>query len=111
MFPPTASRLDGWRQRERLGMSDAPQEQLPLIERIERAMVVLALIIERDGDVYLPLFEKFESELEALRKQQATRERARALLKAYSREGDVKAISSRNLSLSSNEGPRPYLGL
>jgi len=36
-------------------------EQLPLtVERLERALVLLAYFIELDGDVHLSMYEKFE---------------------------------------------------
>ena len=39
-------------------------EQLPLtVERLERALVLLAYFIELDGDVHLSMYEKFEAEL------------------------------------------------
>ena len=47
-------------------MSTPPPEQLPMIERIERALVLLAYFIELDGDVHVPMFEKFEAELKEL---------------------------------------------
>ena len=65
---------------------------LPMIERIERALVVLAYLIERDGDVYLPLYEKFEAELQELKAREDTKSRARRRLMAYSEAGALKAI-------------------
>lgn len=56
------------------------QPSLTMIERIECALVLLAYFIELDGDVYLPMYEKFEAELAELRSKDATRERARRLL-------------------------------
>jgi hypothetical protein len=45
-------------------------EQLPLtVERLERALVLLAYFIELDGDVHLPMYEKFETELAELKKK------------------------------------------
>jgi len=82
-----------------------------LIERVERALVLLAWFIELDGDVHLPMYEKFETELYGLKQKESTKERARRLLSDYSRSGGLNAICSRNLSLSSNDGPRPYFGL
>jgi hypothetical protein len=84
-----------------------PKKQLSTIERIERALLLLAMFIELDGDVHLPMYEKFEAELEGLKKKEDTKERARRLLCSYSRSGDLKAICSRNLSLSSSDGPLP----
>lgn len=63
-------------------MPEQPPGQLSLIERIERALVLLACFIELDGDVHLPMYEKFEAELEALKRAEATRERARQRLAA-----------------------------
>ena len=54
--------------------------QPPLIERIERALVLLAYFIELDGDVHLPMYEKFEAELRELKAKEDTRARARERL-------------------------------
>ena len=82
-----------------------------LIERVERALVLLAYFIEIDGDVHLAMYEKFETELHSLKQKESTKERARRLLLDYSRSGTPNAIRSINLSLSSSDGPRPYFGL
>ena len=92
-------------------MAKQKHEQLSMIERVERALLVLAYLMERDGDVHLALYESLERDLEELRQKEDTRQRARRLLESYTRSGDVKAICSKNLSLSSSEGPLPYLGL
>lgn len=92
-------------------MSPEPQPPLPLIERIERALLLVAWLIERDGDMYLPVYERLEAELEQLRRKEDTKERAHRLLASYSRSVGRKAIADKNLSLSSSDGPRPYLGL
>ena len=43
-------------------------EQLPpTVQRLERALVLLAYFIELDGDVHLPMYEKFEAELGELK--------------------------------------------
>ena len=67
-------------------------KQLPMIERIERALVLLAWFIELDGDVHLPMYEKFEAELRDLKKKEDVRARARSLLLSYSDAGALKAI-------------------
>jgi hypothetical protein len=92
-------------------MSNPETSQLSTIERIERALVLLAYFIELDGDVHVPMYEKFEAELEELKRKEDTKDRARRLLLAYNRFGGRKAIASRNLSFNSSEGPLPYLGL
>lgn len=92
-------------------MSSQEPSSLSRIERTERALLLLAYFIELDGDVHLPLFEKFEAELEEFKRLEGARDRARRLLMAYSRDGGVKAIDDKNLNLSSSGGPLPYLGL
>lgn len=61
----------------------APLPSQPLIERMERALLLLAYLIEIDGDVHLPMYEKFEAELEELKARENTRGRARRRLLAY----------------------------
>ena len=82
-----------------------------MIERIERALVLLAYFIELDGDIHVPMYEKFEAELENLKKMEDTKDRARRRLSGYTHSGGRKAIASGNLSLSSRDGPLAYLGL
>lgn len=69
-------------------------EQLPLtVERFEKALVLLAYFIELDGDMHLPMYEKFEEELADFRTREATRYRARKRLESYlSEDGGLKAI-------------------
>ena len=80
-----------------------------LLARVERALVLIACFIElEDGSDYIPLYERLESELENLRRRESTKQRARQLLAAaYSLEGGSNAIFSKNLSLSSSDGPLP----
>jgi hypothetical protein len=92
-------------------MATSEQTQLSLIERTERALVLLAYFIELDGDVHVPMYAKFEAELEELQRKESAKDRARRLLLAYKRSGGRKAIASKNLSFNSNDGPLPYLGL
>jgi hypothetical protein len=63
-----------------------------MVERIERALVLLAYFMEQDGDKYLPMYEQFERELEEFKAKEDTRERARRRLLAYSDAGGLKAI-------------------
>ena len=74
-----------------MNVSTSQEEEALLIERIERALILLAYFIELDGDVHLAMFERFESELEVLKKRQATRELAAALLEAYRCSNDVES--------------------
>jgi hypothetical protein len=69
-------------------------EQPPITsERLERALVLLAYFIELDGDVHLPMYEKFEAELVELKTKEALKDRARRRLESYLNEGGaLKAI-------------------
>lgn len=82
-----------------------------MIARLEAALLLLATLMELDGDIHVPVFERLEAELASRRRVEDARDRARRLLADYNRSGERSAICSRNLSLSSSEGPRPYLGL
>lgn len=64
-------------------MPTTPVAELPLAERVERALVLLAYFIELDGDVHIPLYERLEAELAELRRREDTRARARRLLSDY----------------------------
>ncbi|WP_271575136.1 hypothetical protein [Bradyrhizobium sp. CCBAU 11361] len=54
------------------------------IERLERALALCAHLIERDGPVVVPLFERLERELAMMRRTEDTVERAKRLLESYS---------------------------
>jgi hypothetical protein len=73
-------------------MSVANDDQLPLIERMERALLVLAYFIELDGDVHVPMYEKFEAELKELKARQDVKARAHHMLATYREAGGLKAI-------------------
>lgn len=73
-------------------MSTQPPEQPSMIERIERAMVLLAYFIELDGDVHVPMFEKFEAELKELRQTEDVKSRARRLLALHGMSGELQAV-------------------
>jgi hypothetical protein len=59
---------------------------------MERALLMLAYLIELDGDVHLPMYEKFEAELRELKARQDVRARAHHLLTTYREAGGSKAI-------------------
>jgi hypothetical protein len=73
-------------------MTIPEREQLSMIARIERALLLLAYLIERDGDIYIPMYEKFEAELKELKQKEDTKARAQRLLRSYSEAGGLKAI-------------------
>jgi hypothetical protein len=54
------------------------------IERLERALAICAYIIELDGPKVVPLFERLERELAAMRQAEDTVGRAKRLLESYS---------------------------
>lgn len=59
------------------------RESQPLtVERVERALLLIAFAMELDGEVYVPIYEKLEQELETLRRTRDTMERARQRLEA-----------------------------
>lgn len=62
----------------------APRRSLaaPLVERIERALVLAAYVVVRHGPAYAPLLDRLEQELEAARRNDPT-ERAKCILAAY----------------------------
>lgn len=68
-----------------LKMPSPPPSKLPMIERVERALVVIAYLLELYGDDYIPLYERFEQELNQLRRKNAVRQRARKRLQAFVR--------------------------
>lgn len=81
-----------------------------LIERVERALLLVAYLVEIDGDIHLPLYERLEVELHDLRRMDGTRERARRLLMNYNGlTGGLNGSRSRNLRLSASGGRQPYL--
>jgi hypothetical protein len=67
-----------------------------LAERIERALVLLAYCVELGGEVHLAMYEKFEADLEELKRRESVKDRARRRLESYSRSGGVKAIEDKN---------------
>jgi hypothetical protein len=91
-------------------MTSSPTH-LDMTARVERALVLLAYFIELDGDVHVPMYERFEAELAALRATADVRSRANERLARYKTSGGGNAIISRNLSFNSSDGPLPYLGL
>ena len=52
------------------------------IDRLERALLIAARCIELDGAVHLPIFQRLERELEAMKQTDGTQERARQRLEA-----------------------------
>jgi hypothetical protein len=57
-----------------------PAGRASTIERLERALAVCAHLVVRDGPVVVPILERLERELAAMRSNEATVVRAKALL-------------------------------
>ena len=74
-------------------MTKRVDQRAVTIERLERALLLLAYFIELDGDVHLQMYEKFEAELAELKTREALKDRARKRLESYLNEGGgLKAI-------------------
>lgn len=57
-------------------------------------MVLLAYLIELDGDVHVPMFEKFEAELKELRETEDVKARARRLLALHGLSDGLKPLEA-----------------
>jgi hypothetical protein len=53
------------------------------IERLERGLALCAYLVVLDGPIMVPMFERLERELAAMRQTQDTVERAKRLLETY----------------------------
>jgi hypothetical protein len=84
-------------------MTTQPPSQPSLIERLERALLLLAYFIELDGDVHVPIYEKFEAELAELKVMADAKARASERLAAYRRSGDRKAILVKNFDFNPSD--------
>jgi len=73
-------------------MVNVPHQPLT-IERLERALVVAAQLMERHGPLMVPIFEKLERELAKVKSDQDAIGRAKKLLESYEMAGGVKAIA------------------
>ena len=59
---------------------NAIEHERVTIERIERSLALCERLVVLDGSVVIPLFERLERELAAMRSNEATVARAKALL-------------------------------
>ena len=78
----------------------------PLVERLERALVLVARIVLLHGAVYAPYIDRLEMELERARRNDPL-ERARRILANYTVDGDENAIRLSQSRLCSKDGPTP----
>lgn len=63
-------------------MKRAKKHQLMTIERLERALLIVARCIELDGPVHMPAYERLEQKLEAMKRSSGAMDRARERLEA-----------------------------
>lgn len=56
------------------------------LQEIERGLQVVAYLVVRHGDTYVPLLDRLETELEAEKHRQAPRDRAAKILATFTRE-------------------------
>jgi hypothetical protein len=75
-------------------MPTEAMQQPTMIERVERALVLLAYFIELDGDEHLAMYELFERELTELRLKDDVRSRARQRWLAFRQAKTCASIPS-----------------
>jgi hypothetical protein len=77
-----ASRLPaGWTpERSTIRTNKAREHEPVTIERLERALLFCARLVEADGPILIPLFESLERDLAAMRRDQDAMARARAMV-------------------------------
>jgi hypothetical protein len=56
------------------------------LQQIERGLQVMAYLVVRHGETYVPLLDRLEQELEAEKHRQAPRDRAAKILASLTRE-------------------------
>ncbi len=59
---------------------------------LEACLDFLAHLMGNDGEVYAPIYDRLEAELETMRKRRSPVDRARMRLAAQTLDGGVKAI-------------------
>lgn len=81
-------------------------EKLPLVERLERALVLAAYIVVRHGPQFAPIVERLESELAAARRDDPV-ERAKRILERYTADGGRNAMRLSHFNFKESDGPLP----
>lgn len=95
---------NGWTpEKGNLSKATATEHEPVTIERLERAVTLCAYLVVLDGPVAVPIFERLERELAAMRQTHDTVGRAKRLLKSY-RGGPGR--TPRDLLLTSQEEVR-----
>lgn len=75
-------------------MSRSKQAKPITLERLRAALVTMAYIVQRHGEVYAPLLIKLENAYEEELQRESPLDRARRILETHTLDGDRKAILS-----------------
>lgn len=62
-------------------MTRRPASNLVTVERLQRALITAATLVDRYGEVYTPIFERIERELADRENQHSATWRARQLVR------------------------------
>jgi hypothetical protein len=87
-------------------MHDGASTDYVSLERLERALAVVAYVVLRHGAVYVPILERLEREVEVARRTDPMA-RAKHILHSYTEAGGRKAIRSSQSRFCSSDGPNP----
>jgi hypothetical protein len=87
-------------------MHDGATTEYVSLERLERALAVVAYVVLRHGAVYAPILERLEREVELARRNDPLT-RAKRILAGYTEVGGRKAIRLSQSRFCSSDGPRP----
>jgi hypothetical protein len=87
-------------------MHDGATTEYVSLERLERALAVVAYVVLRHGAVYAPILERLEREVEAARRDDPMM-RAQRILHGYTAAGGRKAMRLSQSRFCSSDGPKP----
>lgn len=65
----------------RTGLPPARADERMTAQRVERALIVAAELVDLYGEVYAPIFERLEAEFIELRRRETAIERARQVVR------------------------------
>lgn len=81
-------------------MKPSANDNIPMEERVDRALVVLAYLIEIEGDFHVPMYEIFEAKLAEIRSQSDAKSRAASRLQAFMARGATLGITPPALKIA-----------
>ena len=87
-------------------MADAHDNGEVTLERLERALAVVAYVVLHHGRAYAPILERLEREVEAARRDDLV-VRARRHVDSYTTRGHLKAMRLSHSDLCASVGPKP----